>query len=41
MCEFENTCNPELQMQPSVEHPFGSEWVNCKKAGGQIHMPKH
>lgn len=37
MCEFEKTCNPELQRQPSEEHPFGSEWVYCKKAGGQIH----
>ena len=37
MCEFEKSCNPELQRQPSEEHPFGSEWVYCKKAGGQIH----
>ena len=37
MCKFEKTCQPNKQLAPSKEHPYGTEWIDCKKAGGIIH----
>ena len=40
MCILKTTCKPELQTQPNSEHPYGTEWIYCKKAGNFIHQSK-
>ena len=33
VCKLESTCLPDDQRKPSSEHPYGTEWIFCKKAG--------
>lgn len=38
MCVLQKTCQPNLQTAPSEQHPYGTEWIYCKKTGGIIHI---
>ena len=40
MCIYASSCNPEQQMLPSKEHPYGTEWVFCKKVNGFYHCDR-
>ena len=37
MCIYASYCKPNEQMKPSKEHPYGTEWVFCRKDGINRH----